>query len=226
MSNQVIILIGPLGSGKDTQAIRLAEDYGLVQVPSSKIIGNKFTEHPDDPIIKREIEINKSGELNTPEVVAEWIMEFVRPLAAKGQGLVFSGSPRTYYEAEVEFPELLQLYGERNIRVIHMEISDERARARIARRLFCKANKHPYSIDDGFTVCPKDGSPLERRALDEESLQDVRFKEYHERTEPCLEIAKKFGVAVFDIDADRSPDAVHHDIVEIVERHRTPVSPA
>ena len=126
----------------------------------------------------------------------------------------------------VEFPELLKLYGERNVRVIHLVLADDQARARIRKRLFCEAQKHPYSTDDGLTVCPKDGSPLKRRALDEEAVQDVRFKEYHERTEPCLEIAKQSGVSVFDIDASRDLETIHHDIVEIIERHRMPVDPA
>lgn len=223
MSNQVIILIGPPGSGKDTQAIWLAEEYDTIQVPSSQIIRAKFAQNPDDPVIKHEEELFRTGKLNTPELVAEWIMEFVRPLAVQEKGLVFSGSPRTFYEAEVEFPELLKLYGERNVRVIHMQLSDDEARRRIADRLLCKANKHPYAASSGLTVCPKDGSPLEHRSLDDAALQDVRFQEYHQRTEPCLEVAKKHGVAVFEVDAAKSEEAIHHDIVEIVERHRQPV---
>jgi len=226
ISKQVIILIGPPGSGKDTQAIRLEEEYGLVQVPSSKIIRAKFTENPDDPILQREKHLFDTGLLNTPELVAEWIMEFVRPLAAQATGLVFSGSPRTPHEAEVEFPELLKLYGDRNVRVILMLLSERDARERIAGRRFCKANKHPIPNTPEFaklTTCPKDGSPLERRALDDASLQDTRFKEYQQLTEPSLKIAEKYGVRIFPVNALRPIEEIHHEIVDIIERHRLPV---
>jgi adenylate kinase len=224
MSNQVNILIGPPGAGKDTQAIWLAEEYETVQVPSSQIIRNKFKENPNDPIIQREKEIFDKGLLNTPELVAGWIMEFVRPYAAQGTGLTFSGSPRTPHEAEVEFPELVRLYGERNVRVIHILLSEDVARARIADRVLCEAHKHPFSASSGLVVCPKDGSQLKRRNLDDETLQDTRFKEYRELTEPCVDIARQCGVAVFEVDGLKSREAIHHDIVELVERHRMPVS--
>jgi adenylate kinase len=225
MSNQVIICIGIPGTGKDTQAIRLVEEYGIVQVPSSKLLLAKFAANPDDPDIQREKEFFDTGKLNSGPFVAGVIMEFVRPLAARGVGLVFSGSPRTIHEAEVEFPELLRLYGDRNVRVIHFVLSEEDARARIAGRRFCKANKHPIPVGpeyDALTACPKDGSPLERRALDDAHLQDQRFEEYRNLTEPCLKAALKYGIAVFPVNASKSIEAIHHDIVAVVERHRTP----
>lgn len=224
MSNQVIILIGPPGAGKDTQANLLADEYAMMQVPSSQIIRAKFAANPDDPIIQEQKKIFDAGKLNSPELVAKWIMEFVEPLAQKGKGVVFSGSPRTPHEARVEFSELLRLYGEKKVQVIHMQLSDAEARQRIADRLFCKANRHPYAASSGLTICPKDGSSLERRSLDDPSLQDVRFNEYHERTEPCLDIARESGIAFFNIDASQSPEAIHHTIIEIIERHRMPVS--
>ncbi len=223
MSNQVIILIGPPGAGKDTQAIWLAEEYGLVQVPSSQIIQKKFAEHPDDPKLMIEKERFDKGLLTDATLIAGWVMEFVRPLAAQGTGVILSGSPRRPLEAEVEFSELPKLYGDRNVRVIHMQLDEAESRRRIADRLFCKANKHPYAASSGLTTCPKDGSPLERRALDAADKQDTRFKEYYEQTVPCLAIAQKYGVAVFPLDAAKSEQAIHHDIVDIVERHRLPL---
>jgi adenylate kinase len=224
MSNQVISLIGPPGSGKDTQAIRLAEEYAIVQVPTSKLINNEFANNPDDPVVKREKERYAQGFLTHPAFVGKLVLTFLREMAAKGTGVVMSGSPRTPEEAEVEFAELIGLYGEHNVRVIFMDLDEAEARRRIADRLFCTANKHPFLKSQGFTVCPKDGSPLERRALDDADKQDTRFQEYRELTVPCLAIAEKYGVPVFTVDATKSIEAIHHDIVEIVERQRMPVS--
>lgn len=227
MSNQVISLIGPPGSGKDTQAIRLAEEYEIVQVPTSKLINIEFAENPDDPVVIREKERYAQGYLTQPAFVGKIVVKFIREMAAKGVGVVMSGSPRTPEEAEVEFSELLGLYGEHNVRVIHVQLDEAEARRRIAGRRFCQANKHPIPVSpefDSLTVCPKDGSPLERRALDDADKQDTRFEEYRTLTVPCLAIAEKHGIAVFAVDGSKSIEAIHHDIVEIVERHRMPVS--
>lgn len=224
MSKQVNVFIGPPGSGKDTQAVWISEEYGAIQVASSALIRQELAENPTDPVVVKEQERYDAGLLNSPEWVTELIIKFVRQHAAQGDGLTFSGSPRTPYEAEMEFPELLALYGERNVRVFHMPLTDEQALGRIAKRLLCKQNKHPYSTDEGLMVCPKDGSPLERRALDAPELQQTRLNEYHTQTEPCLAIATRLGVAIFEIDAMKSPEAIHYDIVGIVERHRMPVT--
>lgn len=226
MSKQVISLIGPPGSGKDTQAIRLCEEYEIVRVPSSRLIIKYFDEHPNDPNVQKEKEEFEKGLLTDPMLVGELVMEFIRPLAAKGTGIVMSGSPRRPPEAEIEFAELPKMYGERNVRVIHLQLDEEEARRRIADRVFCQASGHPFPASLGLAVCPKDGSPLERRTLDAQDKQDTRFQEYREQTVPCLEIAEKHGVAVFTVDATKSVEAIHHDIVGIVERHRAPVGPA
>jgi adenylate kinase len=225
MSGQVVIILGPPGSGKDTQAFRLVEEYGMLQVPSSKIIRQKFAENPDDPVIKREKERYDSGYLTDPVMVAGWVMEFVRPLAAQGVGLVFSGSPRRPPEAEIEFTELPKMYGDRNVRVFRIQLSEDEARRRIAGRRFCTANNHPIPAGpefDSLTTCPKDGSPLQRRNLDDAEFQDKRFQEYQEQTVPCFAIAEQHGVPVFELDGTKSIEAIHHEIVDIIERHKMP----
>ena len=65
----VVILIGPPGSGKGTQAELLAEKFGLVHLESSQVIENKFkSADSNDPIILREKEMWKAGELNNPQL--------------------------------------------------------------------------------------------------------------------------------------------------------------
>ena len=222
---QLVIFIGPPGSGKDTQANRLVEEYGFVQVPSSKIIRAKFAANPDDPVIVREKKIFDEGKLNNPALVSEWILEFVRPLAAQGKSLVFSGSPRTPHEGEVELPVLQELYGRENIILIYLAIDFEEIKKRIADRRFCKANGHPIPGAPEFahlTACPQDGSPLERRALDDPHLIQTRMEEFRTLTRPIVDIAEKFGIPVFTIDGKQSIEAVHHDVVALIERRATP----
>lgn len=222
---QIVIFIGPPGSGKDTQANRLVEEYGFVQVISSKILREKFAANPEDPTIRREQKNYDEGKLISPVLISEWILEFVQPEVARGKSLVFSGSPRTPHEGGVEFPAFQKLYGPQNIMVMYLDITLDEIKRRISGRRFCKANAHPIPGAPEFahlTACPIDGSPLERRALDNPDLIRTRMEEFQTRTLPLIDIAAKFGIPVFTLDGNRSIEAVHHDVVGILERRRVP----
>jgi adenylate kinase len=223
---QVIIFIGPPGSGKDTQANLLVEEFGMTQMPSSRILRAKFAENPDDPVIAHERELFDTGKLNSPEFVANAMLEFVGDHAAKGESLIFSGSPRTVGEAEVEIPALAELYGMEHITVIYLNLLEEEAKRRIASRRFCRANGHPIPGTPEFShlkTCPIDGSELYVRPLDDASLQDTRFHEYRTLTEPCLDIMRKQGLNIYELDGSKTIQAIHQEIIGILERHRTPV---
>ncbi|MBP6886077.1 MAG: nucleoside monophosphate kinase [Candidatus Pacebacteria bacterium] len=227
VNKQVVILVGPPGSGKDTQAERLVQEFGFVQVPSSRIIRTKFAENPNDPVIQEEKRKFDSGLLNDPVLVGEWIMEFVRPLAEAGKSLVFSGSPRTPHEAQVEYQALIELFGLRRIMLIYLDIDVEEAKRRIAGRRFCQLNGHVVSGAPEFShlvVCPQDGSVLAPRALDVASLIPTRYNEFNTLTLPVVEIAKTFAITDFHLDGKKAIEGVHHDIAEILERRHMPVS--
>lgn len=221
MQPKAIFFIGLPGAGKDEQARRLIEKYGFEQVPSSQLLQKKFDSNPNDPIIKHEIELNKSGKLNSGPFTADVVMEFVYPLAAQGKGFVFSGSPRTVAEAEVEIPAMQKVYGKENVILILLELSKEAARWRIEHRRICRAHKHPIPWTpetEKLTVCPIDGSELFVRPLDAPKLVDTRFKEYEELTEPTIPVFEANGVPIFRIDATKSIEEMHRDIVAVVER--------
>src|SRR4030043_74634 len=155
----IVIFVGTPGAGKDTQADFLVREYGMTQVPSSQIIYKKFEEHGDDPIVKEQIERVKVGYLNAPELTGEWIMEYVREQLPKGKKLVFSGSPRTGAEAQVELKGLDELVGIQNIVVINLFLDEEEARKRILNRRYCRAHKHSVPWTPEYrhvTVCPWD----------------------------------------------------------------------
>ncbi len=227
MKPQAVFFIGLPGSGKDTQAELLVKEYGFQQVPSSQLIQKKLDADPDDPVIKHEIELNKSGKLNSGPFVANIVMEFVEPRAKQGAGFVFSGSPRTVAEAEVEIPAMQRVYGTESVILILLELSKDEARKRIATRRLCRAHKHPIpwtAETEKLTACPIDGSELYVRPLDAPELVDTRFKEYAELTEPTIPVFEANGVPIFRIDAMKSIPTMHQDIVAAVERRQPAVS--
>ena len=115
-----IILIGPPGSGKGTQADLLAEKFDLIHIESSKIIEEKFkNSDPADSVMNEQKRIWQSGELNDPQMVTNWLVETMRNVCQSGAGLILSASPRTVFEAEAEIPVLEDLYGKQNIKVFN-----------------------------------------------------------------------------------------------------------
>ena len=224
---QVIFFVGPPGSGKDTQALYLADEDGMVQIPTSQIIRKKFAESPDDPEVIREKERFAQGFLTDPKFFAKLVLEFIAPLVEQGKSLVFSGSPRTPEESHVLLPKIVEMYGQGNVKLLYIQLDEAEARARIAGRRFCQANAHPIPATPEFahmTVCPRDGSPLERRALDDADKQDKRFEAYYTLTEPCLKIVAEYGIPVITLDGSKTIEATHHDVMEIINRSRLPLN--
>ena len=214
----VAIFIGPPGSGKGTQADLLVEKFGLVHLESSKVIENKFkTGDPNDPVIAREKELWESGELNTPELVREWMLEAIRTLHAKGVGIVLSGSPRTLFEAEGEMPVFEELYGKANVIPIHLNLTKEESIKRNSGRRICEAQRHPipdFPIFKDITTCPKDGSPLVRRGLDTPETIGIRYEVYLRRTQPILSFLKERQYDIIEIEGEQDIVKVCEDIMK------------
>jgi adenylate kinase len=224
MEKLVVILTGPPGAGKGTQADILAEEYGFFHLESSKVIEAKFANAAaDDALLQNEKAKWAAGELNTPVLVREWIMERIERLAAEGRSIVFSGSFRTLYEAEGEVPLVERLYGPEHVHVFHLDITRERSIERNSARRICTANRHPIPSLPGherLTTCPKDGSQLVKRELDTPETVSVRYDAYLEETAPVLGYFAGRGHSVVRIDGDASIETVHARIVQELELGR------
>lgn len=213
----VIILIGPPGSGKGTQAELLADKFGLFHLESSKVIEEKIKNAPpDDAVMQREKKLWESGILNTPELVLEWIKEKAKEVANDGKGIVFSGSPRTVYEAEGEISVLEELYGKDNVNVFNIELSEEESIKRNSKRRICKGSRHPmpnFPEFEGITKCPKDGSEIITRVLDNPETIKIRYQEYISRTLPVVDFLKKRSYNITEINGEQSIEKISEDIL-------------
>ena len=213
-----VILIGPPGSGKGTQAELLAEKFGLVHLESSKVIENKFKNaDPSDPVILKEKETWRAGELTSPELVREWMLEEIRSLHGKGMGIVLSGSPRTMFEAEGEMPVFEELYGKDSVKVFHLNLSKEESIKRNSSRRICEANRHTipdFPMFKDIKTCPKDGSHLVRRELDTPETIGVRYEVYLKRTQPILSFIQERGYKITEIEGEQDIDKVFEDILK------------
>ncbi|HZZ99496.1 MAG TPA: nucleoside monophosphate kinase [Candidatus Paceibacterota bacterium] len=211
-----VILIGPPGAGKDTQAGLLSEELGLFEIKTSAIIDQNFKASPDDPIIKEQVERKQRGEMVEPQLVLSWVLSEIKNRAGLREGIVMSGSPRTMPEASAEMPVLKQLYGE-NLKIVYLSVNEEEAVKRNAGRRICQANRHPIPNFPEFqdlTACPKDGSPIIKRIDDAPETLHKRYQVYLKETTPVLDFLSKEGYNIIQINGEKTIEDVHRDILD------------
>lgn len=213
-----VILIGPPGSGKGTQAELLAEKFGLIHFETSKVLDEKLNNaDSNDEVLMHEKKIRAAGELNSPELVVEWALEKIEELAKKGLGLVFSGSPRTLYEAEHEMSVIEELYGNDSIKVIHLNLSKEESVRRNSSRRICKASRHSipdFPMFKDIKTCPKDGSELITQNFDTPETIGVRYEVYLRRTQPILSFLQERGYNILEIEGEQPIEDVFGEILK------------
>lgn len=227
---QVIILFGQPGAGKGTQAEILSDKTGYYHFESSKII--EFHIKNDSPEKVYEIDGKnykmsdekigwETGLLNSPPLVVFWMVEKIKELAEDGKSIIFSGSPRTVYEADREIPLLKDLYGLENIKFILLEISAETTIFRNSHRRICELIRHSIlfsSETESLTKCPLDGSDLvKRKGLDDIETIKKRLEVFKAETFPVTEVIEKQGLHLHKVNGEQSVSDVHKDIVEAIK---------
>jgi adenylate kinase len=210
MKPSVFIIYGPPGSGKGTQADELAQHFNVEHFDTGKVI-QKIINDPEklkDPIIQEQKKNFETGLLCDPPWVAELVINEIKSLYKRGQGIVLSGSPRTLPEARELIPVLMDLYGKENVYIIKIVIKPETSIFRNSHRKICEK----------INNCPICGGRLtDRGALDTPEVIKIRIKEYQERTEPIYEFLKENNIAIEEIDGEPAPDIVTKNILKAIK---------
>ncbi len=230
-SKLIIIIIGPPGSGKGTQATLLADKIGLYYFETSKIIEKQVMNAKKGAFVRvegkkyyllNEKKIWETGGLCSPPLVTYWVKEKIKELAEKGEGIVFAGSPRTLYEAENIMPLLNKLYGKKNIKIILFTLSPKTSIFRNSHRRICQLLRHPILYNEEtkkLTRCPLDGSKLiKRKKLDDPETIKVRIGEYKRQTLPIIEYVKKQGFEVKKISAAPPPAVIFKKVLRELQK--------
>lgn len=214
----VVIIYGPPGSGKGTQAERISQSFNLEHFDTGRLI-EKIINDPkerDNPIVQREKKLFEAGILCTPEWVTEMVKQEIKNLHQQGKGIIFTGSPRTLYEAKAEIPFLEELYGQDKIFILKINVKPETSIFRNSHRRICQKCGHVvvYSPEnEKLEKCLLCGGKLVRRgALDKPETIKVRLKEYEQRTMPIFDYLEKRGFKLIEINGEPSPDEVTEEI--------------
>jgi adenylate kinase len=230
-SKLIIILLGPPGSGKGTQAELLAEKLNLEYLETAKIGEERIKRAKKREYIlvdgkkfyfEKERKLWETGKLWDPPFITHLMKEKIKEVFKKEKGIVFAGSPRTLYEGERIIPLLKKLYSPKNIKIILLDISAKETIFRNSNRRICQLMRHPIlSTKKEFLklkYCPLDGSKLiKRKGLDEPETIKVRLKEYKERTFPLVEYFKKEGLKIKKINGSPPPAVVFKNILKALK---------
>ncbi|MBL9054650.1 MAG: adenylate kinase [Rhodobacteraceae bacterium] len=181
-----IILLGPPGAGKGTQAKRLVDERGMVQLSTGDML--REAKSSGTAMGNRVAEVMARGELVTDEIVIGLIEEKLGQGA--GGGFIFDGFPRTLKQADA-LGELLARTGQGLDAVIEMQVDDAALVARITGRFTCgncgevyHDATRPTKVAGTCDVC---GShDLKRRADDNEDALKTRLMEYYKKTSPLI----------------------------------------
>ncbi|PCJ38894.1 MAG: adenylate kinase [Alphaproteobacteria bacterium] len=191
----IIILLGPPGAGKGTQAGRIMAEHGLVQLSTGDMLRAAVAAGTE--VGKKAKEFMNAGKLVTDEIVIGIIADRIEEDDCK-QGFLLDGFPRTVAQAEA----LDALLKEKDLKVdvvIEMKVDDESLVDRITGRFTCAecnqgyhdTNLKPQKAD----VCDSCGSTnFTRRADDNRETVVSRLATYHTQTAPLLPFYSKQGV--------------------------------
>ncbi|NDV02255.1 adenylate kinase [Pseudoroseicyclus tamaricis] len=182
-----IILLGPPGAGKGTQARRLVEERGMVQLSTGDMLREARTSGTE--MGKQVAAVMDRGDLVTDEIVIGLIREKLQSGATHG-GYIFDGFPRTLPQADA-LGELLKEEGESLDHVIEMRVDDEVLVRRIAARSTCgdcgevyNDETRPIPADGKCANCG--GTEFKRRADDNEESLKTRLLAYYKQTSPLI----------------------------------------
>ena len=181
-----IILLGPPGAGKGTQARHLVETREMIQLSTGDML--REAKSSGSEMGQRVAEVMARGDLVTDEIVIGLIRE--KLTGARGGGFIFDGFPRTLAQADA-LGELLQDVGETLDAVVEMRVDDDALVARITGRSTCAGCGEVYH--DVTKPVPEDGkctrcgnTEFTRRADDNEDSLRQRLMEYYKKTSPLL----------------------------------------
>ena len=219
MAELNLILLGPPGAGKGTQAQRIADDFDLPYFATGDILRAAVDEGTD---LGREVqEYMGRGDLVPDEVIGGVVFDRIDSHEAE-DGFLLDGFPRNRAQARVLDDELEQL-GRELTAALLIELDDEEVVRRLTGRRVCKKEGHNYHVEfdppkrDG--ICDQCGSELIQRDDDKPETVRHRLEVYREQTSPLVGLYEERGIPR-RFDGSRPHTEVHEHIRATLARLR------
>jgi adenylate kinase len=205
----VVILLGPPGSGKGTQAVKLSQKLGIPHLSTGDLFRENIGKGTD--LGKKAKTFMDAGKLVPDEIVLDMLFERVKQSDCM-KGYLLDGFPRTIPQAEALD---LKLAARAKIIALNLDVGDELIVKRIEGRLSCKncgniQNKY-FSKPHQEGKCDKCGGELVQRSDDKEEVVKERLRVYHHQTEPLVGFYSNKAILT-NINGERPPEVVAEDL--------------
>jgi adenylate kinase len=206
-----LILLGPPGAGKGTQAERLREDFDLDYIATGDMLRKAVADGTE--LGKKAKAYMDKGELVPDEVIIGVILEEIESEAG-ADGFLLDGYPRTVDQATALDDALARLDRQLTA-VLLIEADDDEVVRRLSGRRMCAKSGHVYNMHTDppkhDEVCDQDGSKLIQRDDDREETVRNRLEVYHRQTSPLVKFYEERDL-LKRFDGSRSPTEVHDHI--------------
>jgi adenylate kinase len=210
-----LILFGPPGAGKGTQAERLQGDFQLPFISTGDMLRNNVKE--ETSLGTEAKSYMDAGDLVPDELIVAMAADRLQEEDA-ADGFILDGFPRTLAQAEALDNQLAKL-SRRVTAALLIDVPDEELIRRLSGRRVCVKSGHNYHVDfdppKNEGVCDQDGSRLIQRDDDKPEVIENRLRVYHEQTEPLVEHYDEQGL-MRRIDGTRPATEVHDHIRAVI----------
>jgi len=210
-----MVLLGPPGAGKGTQAVKLAEEKGFLHLSTGDILRENVKNNT--PIGKKAKGFMEKGELVPDDIVIEMMLDTIKSAQGK-KDFILDGFPRTVYQAK-KLDSALDKLGMPVDMVIYFKTSIDMVISRLAGRRLCSkcgANYHIVNMPPRKQgVCDKCGAGLYQRKDDSEETIKKRLEVYDSQTKELIDYYKAKGL-LKEVSGDLDVLRVYNELSEIV----------
>ncbi len=211
-----IVLLGPPGAGKGTQAREMMKAFGVPQIST----GDMFRHHVGQgtELGKKAKEIMERGELVSDDIVCAMVDDRLRqPDCANG--MILDGFPRTEEQAK-RLDGLIEAAGFSPVVAVNLKVRYDSLVKRLTGRRTCSVCGEIYNVFDRPPAvagrCDKDEGELTHRADDTEEVVQERLKAYDDQTKPLIEFYRQRNV-LLEVEGEQAPGALTKEILRLLD---------
>lgn len=211
----VLILLGPPGSGKGSQALLIKEKTGLAHISTGDILRENIKQNTE--LGKKAKKYIDEGKLVPDDLILNMLFDRVAQADCE-KGYILDGVPRTNRQAEALTDHLKNNY---RILVINLIISDALILERLTQRLVCEKCQTPYHLKYSPPKhpnrCDRCGGKLIQRSDDSEEVVLKRLAVYHKQTSPLIGYYQRLGL-LHEVRADQSKEVLFKAIMALIQQ--------